>query len=88
MHTLTEAFLLLAGATMLAIIGITSVIFSMRSDLIKKLKDVFQMQDNRILLLEREIQSLRTLNKMTQIRHDLLSKRVNRSSDLGQRDLS
>ena len=64
------------------------LIFSLRRDMISNLKAHLILQEDRILLLERDVQSLRTLNKMTQIRHDLLSKRVNRSSDLGQRDLS
>ena len=51
-------------------------------------KEIILMLNTRVELLEAEIQSLRTSSKMTQIRHDLLSKRVNRNLSDGQRDLS
>jgi hypothetical protein len=88
MDKLYDVFFLHAGATLLSTIAIVGLIFSLRRDMIDKLKVILLAQESRISLLEREVQSLRTLNKMTQIRHDLLSKRVNRSSGLGQRDLS
>lgn len=75
-------YLLIAGCIVVAIFCLWI------KDLERSYKDIILTLNTRLDLLEGEIRSLRTSSKMTQIRHDLLSKRVNRNIDDGQRDLS